>query len=262
MRLPRKNLLAKHAIACQNGVAAVSDQGRRKPKEKTNEKTKKVLDGTGKGLDPRFDITKFTKPGKPKEILAKLNELTGFTPDEDIQLFEFIRNTPLGKYDAIIVNSSYHAGPALELIEKPFFEMLARALRPGGVLCNMAESMWLHTHLIQDMINVCCEILKDSIHYAWTSVPTYPSGVIGFILCSTDGPHVHFKIPINQIKKAEGALEHSRELKFYNSHISGEASSVRRALFDIASRLHGFLSKTRHLLGNPSATSVIGRLLG
>ncbi|GJV78999.1 cellulose synthase A catalytic subunit 2 [UDP-forming]-like protein [Tanacetum coccineum] len=34
MCLPRKNLLEKNAIACKNGVAAVSDQRRRKPKEK------------------------------------------------------------------------------------------------------------------------------------------------------------------------------------------------------------------------------------
>lgn len=40
--------------------------------------------------------------------------------------------------------------------------------------------------------------------------------------------------------------------------ISGEASGVRRALFDIASRLHDFPSKTQHLLGNPSAASVVG----
>lgn len=65
-------------------------------------------------------------------------------------------------------------GPAQELVEKPFFETIARALRPGGVLCNMAESMWLHTHLIQDMISICRETFKGSVHYAWTSVPTYP----------------------------------------------------------------------------------------
>lgn len=65
-------------------------------------------------------------------------------------------------------------GPAQELVEKPFFETAARALRPGGVLCNMAESMWLHTHLIQDMISVCRETFKGSVHYAWASVPTYP----------------------------------------------------------------------------------------
>ncbi|KAL5811408.1 hypothetical protein ACOSQ4_027976 [Xanthoceras sorbifolium] len=60
-------------------------------------------------------------------------------------------------------------GPAQELVEKPFFETIARALRPGGVLCNMAESMWLHTHLIEDMISICRETFKGSVHYAWAS---------------------------------------------------------------------------------------------
>jgi spermidine synthase len=59
-------------------------------------------------------------------------------------------------------------------VEKPFFETIARALRPGGVLCNQAESMWLHTHLIQDMLSICRETFKGSVCYAWTSVPTYP----------------------------------------------------------------------------------------
>lgn len=66
------------------------------------------------------------------------------------------------------------AGPAQELVERPFFESIARALRPGGVLCNMAESMWLHTHLIQDMVSICREIFKGCVCYAWASVPTYP----------------------------------------------------------------------------------------
>ena len=124
---------------------------------------------------------------------------------------EFLRNSPEGTYDAIIVDSSdpigqllrlgisfltsclgkhgislccccsytlpsafSMSGPAQELVEKPFFETIARALRPGGVLCNQAESMWLHTHLIQDMLSICSETFKGSVHYAWTSVPTYP----------------------------------------------------------------------------------------
>lgn len=64
-------------------------------------------------------------------------------------------------------------GPARELVEKPFFEIIARALRPGGVLCNQAESMWLHTHLIQEMLSICRETFS-TVHYAWASVPTYP----------------------------------------------------------------------------------------
>ncbi|KAL3653613.1 hypothetical protein CASFOL_003294 [Castilleja foliolosa] len=139
---------------------------------------------------------------------------------------EFLRHAPKGKYDAVIVDSSDPVGPAQELVERPFFETIARALRPGGVLCNMAESMWLHTHLIQDMISICREIFKGSVCYAWASVPTYPSGVIGFLLCSTDGPSVDFVNPINPIEKMGDALEYRRRLKFYNSEMHRAAFSL------------------------------------
>lgn len=46
------------------------------------------------------------------------------------------------------------------------------------------------------------------------------SGVIGFLLCSTEGPSVDFKHPVNPIEKLEGALQHQRELKFYNSEVT------------------------------------------
>ncbi|KAL6629583.1 hypothetical protein ACP70R_029348 [Stipagrostis hirtigluma subsp. patula] len=107
---------------------------------------------------------------------------------------EFLRNAPEGTYDAIIVDSSdpivdvivlvllLLPGPAQELVEKPFFDTIARALRPGGVLCNQAESMWLHTHLIQDMLSICRETFKGSVRYAWTSVPTYPSNGIEVVM--------------------------------------------------------------------------------
>uniref|UniRef100_A0A803R2D0 PABS domain-containing protein n=1 Tax=Cannabis sativa TaxID=3483 RepID=A0A803R2D0_CANSA len=139
---------------------------------------------------------------------------------------KFLRDAPEGRYDAIIVDSSDPVGPAQELVEKPFFETIAKALRPGGVLCNMAESFWLHTHLIQDMISVCRDMFKGSVHYAWTSVPTYPSGVIGFLICSTEGPPVDFKNPVNPIEKLEGAVKHKRELKFYNSEVHRAAFAL------------------------------------
>ncbi|KAI4330944.1 hypothetical protein MLD38_029180 [Melastoma candidum] len=66
---------------------------------------------------------------------------------------DFMQKVPAGRYDAIIVDSSDPVGPAELLMEKPFFESVAKALRPGGVVCNMAESMWLHTHLIEHMIS-------------------------------------------------------------------------------------------------------------
>ncbi|XP_064960105.1 spermine synthase-like isoform X4 [Musa acuminata AAA Group] len=95
---------------------------------------------------------------------------------------KFLRDAPEAMYDVIIVDSSDPIGPARELVEKPFFEMIARALKPGGVLCNQAESMWLHTHLIQDMLSICREIFK-SVHYAWASVPTYPRCIRLHLFC-------------------------------------------------------------------------------
>ncbi|CAN1751219.1 Spermine synthase [Linum perenne] len=151
---------------------------------------------------------------------------------------EFLQQAPRGKYDAIIVDSSDPVGPAQELVEKPFFETIATALRPGGVLCNMAESMWLHTHLIEDMISICRDTFKGSVHYAWASVPTYPSGVIGFVLCSTKGPAVDFLNPVNPIEELEGAGKHKRELRFYNSEMHRAAFALPNFLKREVSLFH------------------------
>ncbi|RVX10582.1 Spermidine synthase [Vitis vinifera] len=135
----------------------------------------------------------------------------------------FMKNAPEGTYDAVIVDSSDPIGPAQELFEKPFFASVARALRPGGVVCTQAESIWLHMHIIEDIVTNCRQIFKGSVNYAWTTVPTYPSGVIGFMLCSTEGPAVDFKHPVNPIDANESACKSSRPLKFYNSEIHAAA---------------------------------------
>ncbi|XP_008221787.1 PREDICTED: spermidine synthase [Prunus mume] len=129
----------------------------------------------------------------------------------------FLKAVPAGTYDAVIVDSSDPIGPAQELFEKPFFQTVANALRPGGVVCTQAESIWLHMHIIEDIVANCRQIFKGSVNYAWTTVPTYPSGVIGFMLCSTEGPAVDFKHPVNPIDANDS--QKSRPLKFYNSEI-------------------------------------------
>nr|WAU46216.1 spermidine N-methyltransferase [Erythroxylum coca] len=128
----------------------------------------------------------------------------------------FLKGVPEGTYDAVIVDSSDPIGPAQELFEKPFFESVARALRPGGVVCTQAESIWLHMHIIEDIVANCRQIFKGSVNYAWTTVPTYPSGVIGFMLCSTEGPPVDFKHPVTPMEAID---IQGRPLKFYNSEI-------------------------------------------
>eukprot|EP00897_Mesotaenium_endlicherianum_P010751 jgi/Mesen1/9704/ME000069S09109 len=86
----------------------------------------------------------------------------------------FLKNAEAGFYDAIIVDSSDPVGPAAQLFERPFFESMARAVRPGGVICTQAESVWLHLDIIKEIAEACKHSFKGSVNYAWTSVPTYP----------------------------------------------------------------------------------------
>ncbi|XAR48056.1 Spermidine synthase [Bertholletia excelsa] len=135
----------------------------------------------------------------------------------------FMKSVRQGTYDAVIVDSSDPIGPAKELFEKPFFELVAKALRPGGVVCTQAESIWLHMHIIEDIVANCREIFKGSVNYAWTTVPTYPSGVIGFMLCSTEGPPVDFKHPVDPIDADDSHCKSKGPLKFYNAEIHAAA---------------------------------------
>jgi spermidine synthase len=86
-------------------------------------------------------------------------------------------------YDVIITDSSDPVGPAESLFQKPYFKLLHDALAPGGHISTQAECLWLHLHLITQLRNMTREIFSVS-EYAFTAIPTYPSGQIGFIVCS------------------------------------------------------------------------------
>lgn len=62
---------------------------------------------------------------------------------------------------------------------------MKRALAPGGVIAAQGECLWLHLPLIKSVMSACTEVFA-SVDYAFTTVPSYPSGQIGFILASTE----------------------------------------------------------------------------
>ncbi|KAM4115199.1 spermidine synthase 1-like isoform X1 [Castanea sativa] len=134
----------------------------------------------------------------------------------------FLESNPGGNYDAIIVDAFDPIRPDHELFKTSFFEFVAKALRPGGVLCIQAESIWFHSLDIEELVTKCRQIFKGSVEYAWTIVPAYPSGVIGFLLCSTEGPPVNFKSPINPIDPNSYGVAKG-PLKFYNSEVHSAA---------------------------------------
>ncbi|KAJ1942795.1 hypothetical protein GGF37_002952, partial [Kickxella alabastrina] len=68
--------------------------------------------------------------------------------------------------------------------------------------------------------------------YAYTTIPTYPSGQIGFILCSKD-KETNFKEPLRRLSPEQEL----KQFKYYNSEIHRAAfilpNFTRQALADI-----------------------------
>ncbi|KAF9029242.1 spermine synthase [Hymenopellis radicata] len=86
-------------------------------------------------------------------------------------------------YDVIITDSSDPVGPAKSLFEESYFQLLHGALAPGGNLSTQAECLWIHLPLIQGLKSMASAIFPAA-EYAYTTIPTYPSGQIGFMVCS------------------------------------------------------------------------------
>jgi spermidine synthase len=84
-------------------------------------------------------------------------------------------------FDVIITDSSDPIGPASVLFETPFYDAMYRSLREGGIVCTQGECMWLHLHLIKPLVESISRTFS-SVEYAYTTIPSYPSGQIGFIV--------------------------------------------------------------------------------
>ncbi len=94
---------------------------------------------------------------------------------------QFLKDHP-DSYDVIIVDSSDPVGPAASLFETSFYKISRDALRDGGVLCTQAECLWNNLSLIGELYAACAPLFQQCA-YAYTTVPTYPSGQIGFMVC-------------------------------------------------------------------------------
>lgn len=102
-------------------------------------------------------------------------------------------NEHINEYDVIITDSSDPIGPAEVLFQKPYYEAIHKSLRSGGLASSQGECLWLDGDLIASVLSFC-RSLFSVVEYAYTTVPTYPSGQIGFVLCGKS-PGGAFRYP-------------------------------------------------------------------
>ncbi|KAF9069486.1 spermidine synthase [Rhodocollybia butyracea] len=106
-----------------------------------------------------------------------------------------------GTYDVIVTDSSDPVGPAASLFQKPYYQLLHDALKPGGHIAAQGECLWLHLPLIAEVRANAQQLGFAQVEYAFTTIPTYPSGQIGFLLAAkAGGPENNLKIPIKSPK--------------------------------------------------------------
>jgi len=127
--------------------------------------------------------------------------------------FKFLE-THQDTYDVIITDSSDPVGPAESLFQRSYFKLLHDALAPGGHISTQGECLWLHLPLIHSLRSMTREIFATS-EYAYTTIPTYPSGQIGFMVCSK-APGRDLKTPVREVT----------DTKYYNKDLHKSAFNL------------------------------------
>lgn len=77
------------------------------------------------------------------------------------------------------------SGPAQRLFEQLYYDLLAAALKPGGIIASQASTVWESLLQVKNTFEHCKAAFPVAT-YAVTAVPTYPTGQIGFIIGSLD----------------------------------------------------------------------------
>jgi len=127
------------------------------------------------------------------------------------------------EFDVIITDSSDPVGPAVSLFCKSYFELMQQALRPGGIVCSQAGTVWANLDHVSQTYSSCHQLFPRTA-YAYTSVPTYPTGQIGFVLGSLN-QETNFKEPLRIFSDED--LD-KMKLRYYNADVHRAAFVLPR----------------------------------
>ncbi|KAL0880612.1 hypothetical protein ABMA27_001842 [Loxostege sticticalis] len=127
--------------------------------------------------------------------------------------FAFLKNHKQ-EFDVIITDSSDPVGPAVSLFEENYFSLMKAALKPNGIVCSQAGTIWYDLDLVTSTLRYCKNQFAAAT-YAYTSVPSYPSGQIGFVIGSLD-KDIKFDTPQLVFSRED---EKAMNLRYYNSDI-------------------------------------------
>lgn len=159
------------------------------------------------------DVIKVSKQFLPNMATGLTHSKSTVHIGDGFKFLDDYKNT----FDVIITDSSDPEGPAESLFQKPYFQLLHDALKEGGCITTQAECQWLHLQVIKDLKAACSSIFP-TVKYAFTTIPTYPSGQIGFMVCSKDA-NATLETPLRSWSREEEASF----CRYYNKEVHSAA---------------------------------------
>ena len=96
--------------------------------------------------------------------------------------FGYLKENP-GQFDVIISDTTDPIGMAERLFSDEFYQLMARALTPGGAAATQCEQPFFDTELIKTIHQSAKQLTKNPAYY-YANIPTYPGGGIGFMYVS------------------------------------------------------------------------------
>lgn len=158
--------------------------------------------------------------------------------------YKYLAELPDESFDVIITDSSDPKGPAVCLFEQPYYEMLERKLTKQGIICCQAESIWFDLEFIAELLEMNRKIF-NKVAYASTMTCTYPSGQIGFLVCSKD-PQAEFNRPLHRLD------EDKLDLKYYSEEVHKAAFILPRF---VQKKLYGVVNPASKQASKQTMTS-------
>lgn len=159
------------------------------------------------------DVIKVSKEYLPNMAVGLTHPKSTVHVGDGFKFLDDYKNT----FDVIITDSSDPEGPAESLFQKPYFQLLHDALREGGCITTQAECQWLHLKVIKDLKQTCSAIFPN-VKYAFTTIPTYPSGQIGFMVCSKDK-----NATLDKPLRSWSEEEETKLCRYYNKEVHSAA---------------------------------------
>ncbi|KAI6207634.1 Pre-mRNA-processing factor 31 [Aphelenchoides besseyi] len=124
-----------------------------------------------------------------------------------VDAFEYLKHHS-NQFDVIITDLSDPQGPAEELYGFQFYSLLHDALKCNGIVAAQGECPWIDLPFVSKLYKTCVSIFPQA-HYAISSVPTYTTGTMGYLICGLD-KNTDIRAP-----KSDNELK-LMKLKFYN----------------------------------------------